>query len=91
MGDLFHGQRIFIDVEDNKERVIDISFLWDDVLDCRGSKGIGLRYANKTPKTYVTLSQNRGMWLLVPLARFRKQWESYLTGVPEWNYQFTEN
>ena len=91
MSEILHARRIFIDGEDQKERITEISILFEDILDCHGSKGCGLPFKNREPKTHVTLNGDRGMWLLIPLSRFRKMWEAYTHGEASWDFAFSCN
>ena len=91
MGELLHARRIYVDAQDGHERVVHVSLLFEDILDIRGSKGVGLKFKNRDPKTYVTLSGDRGMWLLIPLSRFRRMWHCYKQGDFAWDFEFTNN
>ena len=90
MAELCHAHRIYQDTADNVERVVPISFKWDDILDIRSSKGVGLPFENKEPKVLVNLTGGRGFWLIVPISKFRQQWEAYLSGAPCWDFTFSK-
>lgn len=79
MAELFHGYRIYWNDEE-EQRIAPVSFRFGDILDIRGSKGADPGYINKEPKTYVKLTQDRGIWLVIPISAFRRQWEAYESG-----------
>lgn len=89
MKELFHGQRIYRDSDTGKEVIQPISFKYDDILDLKGGKGVALDFQDSRPKTFVQLTQSRCYWLLAPLSKIRAEWEAYLSGVPEWDMQFS--
>lgn len=89
MGAFFHGIRIYR--EKGKDVRRPLTFLFDHVLDAHSSKGAGLDFDDRTPKTYVRLTHNRDLWLLCPISRFRKQWACAENGQPQWNFEFSEH
>jgi hypothetical protein len=90
MGQLYHGHRIYID-EDDREVIRPVSFLWDNVLDLGGSKGVGLNFKNREPKTYVTFPNSRGMWILAPISKMRHLWSAYLGDEVELDFSINLN
>lgn len=78
MGHLYRGNRIFRQEETGREIINPIAFRWDDMLDAHSGKGLRLPFDNKAPKTFVRLSGDRMIWLLVPYSVFCRAWEAYL-------------
>jgi hypothetical protein len=80
MGSLYGVKWIYRDSEDGIERVAPVCVNFDDFSHLRSSRGVGLRFANKDPKTQIILKHGPSFWILASYSSVKRAWDAYLRG-----------
>ncbi|GAA4391898.1 hypothetical protein [Hymenobacter koreensis] len=65
------------------ESVLDVAFLYNDVLFVRSAKGWKLGFDNKAPKTQIHLRDGSTLWVLARFERVLARLEAYHNGTLE--------